>query len=684
MAFPLMALGAGLGIAADDINKQRAQQAQLQMQQMRFAREMQMLQLALQKYGQEQQAAQRIGSLTPPPLDGSGESQTPGMPPLPTTPGENQSPYASGMSIGGATDPASLVKRYESQGNYNVGFGGTDLSNAPLDQYGFPQWPGAIGPQGRSHAAGAYQFQPGTWGPAAAKLGIHDFSPASQDAVFNEVSRGGRDLSAWAPYNQALAGALNRPMPSPPVAPQVEPPGSIQRDAAGSYRVPTTYGSEEADRAIFGRQRAAQPAAARGQQFAQAGPQTATDAGPPSAQQQSLQLPPQPKLVDPAQYEAQLRAQVGSDIRTPEGRDYIAKSMAAVNAHNSMLTKQWEMDKARVEFQATQQNRAQTAAREERVSGTSNAFNAQITKPDGTSQNAMVFEKKGVTGFFNKATGEKLPSDWQVQKVGEQQAGLPAEVQFPDKWQGMPDKAPPGVRQDVWQGALEYAQTQKMPSMGMRSGPIRDQIFALQPAAAHALGVPASRVAGLQAEYAGERHAQVVLGSRIATIDTSIEETLPLGGALVKASNVVPRTDLGPFFNRWITGAQAQLAGSPEMVQFQGALNSYLNSYAKGINPTGQLTDTQQRHAYEVLNTAMSKGAIQAGVEQLNYELQVMREGLFSAAQQVPQMFQPPALQTPRQMPIAPQDRAIPQQGAPGGGGAGGEMRYDAQGNRVQ
>ena len=287
MAFPLMALGAGLGIAADDINKQ----AQLRMQQMKYAAELAQLRMALQQNQQKNQNAQDLAALSLPggaPGGGDGGG-------FAAQPGPNNSPYAGSaggsMSAGGATDAASLVKRYESQGKYNVGFGGTDLSNAPLDQYGFPQWPGAMGPKGISHAAGAYQFQPGTWDPAAAKLGIHDFSPASQDAVFNEVSRGGRDLSAWAPYNQALARALNRPMPSPPrggapsAAQAPQSPGSIQTDAAGSYRVPTTYGSQAADDAIFGRQGTGETQVA---QAAAPGPQTATDAG----SQMAMPTPP--------------------------------------------------------------------------------------------------------------------------------------------------------------------------------------------------------------------------------------------------------------------------------------------------------------------------------------------------------------------------------------------------------
>jgi muramidase (phage lysozyme) len=47
----------------------------------------------------------------------------------------------------------------------------------------FPQWAGVVIDGVRSHAAGRYQFQPGTWDEEAKRLGLRDFSPSSQDAA---------------------------------------------------------------------------------------------------------------------------------------------------------------------------------------------------------------------------------------------------------------------------------------------------------------------------------------------------------------------------------------------------------------------------------------------------------------------------------------------------------------------
>ena len=129
--------------------------------------------------------------------DTSGSLTTNGQAPITTLP--NGIP-AWEQSIAGA------VKKYESAGNYNVGYGGTDLSKAVLDENGFPIWAGKEGPAGISHAAGAYQFEPDTWRKYASVLGIKDFSPASQDAVFNLAVQNEK-LRPWA-SNNALMSAI--------------------------------------------------------------------------------------------------------------------------------------------------------------------------------------------------------------------------------------------------------------------------------------------------------------------------------------------------------------------------------------------------------------------------------------------------------------------------------------------
>lgn len=115
-------------------------------------------------------------------------------------------PNASDEEADRALAPVAL--RENRAGNPTLGYGGVDLSVAPLDATGFPIWAGRMGPQGISHAAGLFQIQPGTWRPIAEKLGISDFSPESQRAVARELYRQ-EGLAPWAASAGGAAANLD-------------------------------------------------------------------------------------------------------------------------------------------------------------------------------------------------------------------------------------------------------------------------------------------------------------------------------------------------------------------------------------------------------------------------------------------------------------------------------------------
>lgn len=59
---------------------------------------------------------------------------------------------------------------------WNELFGG-----GTFDSYvDFPQWPGKVTPAGPTHAAGRFQFQPGTWESIAGQLGLTNYGKAAQ------------------------------------------------------------------------------------------------------------------------------------------------------------------------------------------------------------------------------------------------------------------------------------------------------------------------------------------------------------------------------------------------------------------------------------------------------------------------------------------------------------------------
>lgn len=65
---------------------------------------------------------------------------------------------------------------------YSEGFGGVSTAGSQTDAYGFPLWNGSSTAAGPTHAAGEFQFQPGTWDSIAAAHGLNFSNPEDQNA----------------------------------------------------------------------------------------------------------------------------------------------------------------------------------------------------------------------------------------------------------------------------------------------------------------------------------------------------------------------------------------------------------------------------------------------------------------------------------------------------------------------
>lgn len=102
--------------------------------------------------------------------------------------------------------------------DYNTIFGGhkfSSFSDHPRIQVQIPGRPGL-----HSTAAGRYQMLASTWDEERARLGLKDFSPASQDAAAWDVAqrtyqqKTGRDLAADQTAGQVNWGVLAKQWPS--------------------------------------------------------------------------------------------------------------------------------------------------------------------------------------------------------------------------------------------------------------------------------------------------------------------------------------------------------------------------------------------------------------------------------------------------------------------------------------
>lgn len=81
-------------------------------------------------------------------------------------------------------------------GDYNLKFGGVKgRKNDPWSFSDFSTHPGA-GKGGAVTAAGMYQINEGTWREVGGKIGLHDFSPTTQDLLAVEILRELRVLPA--------------------------------------------------------------------------------------------------------------------------------------------------------------------------------------------------------------------------------------------------------------------------------------------------------------------------------------------------------------------------------------------------------------------------------------------------------------------------------------------------------
>jgi len=153
-----------------------------------------------------------------------------------------QSPAVQPVNLGSAEANISaflaLIREFESRNQYDVVYGGRRF-------YTFDDHPRIFTPinlpgyQGlKSSAAGAYQFIWRTWRNLKARLGLPDFSPASQDAAAVELLRevGALPYIEAGDFDSAMRAAASQ-WASLPYSPAKQNPRSIQ--AANTFL--TTY-----------------------------------------------------------------------------------------------------------------------------------------------------------------------------------------------------------------------------------------------------------------------------------------------------------------------------------------------------------------------------------------------------------------------------------------------------------
>lgn len=136
---------------------------------------------------------------------------------------------------------------------------------------------------------------------------------------------------------------------------------------------------------------------------------------------------------------------------------------------------------------------------------------------------------------------------------------------------------------------------------------------------AQAQNIGAKELTAIMAQYRGLNAAETTLGHRDAVAGMAVQETRNLAPLVLEASANVDRTEYSDL-NKILISARMR-TGDPNVVKLGQAINGYINTYARAINPSGTPTVSDKDHAREILQGAWSQGQIEAGIGQLDKEL---------------------------------------------------------------
>lgn len=140
-----------------------------------------------------------------------------------------------------------------------------------------------------------------------------------------------------------------------------------------------------------------------------------------------------------------------------------------------------------------------------------------------------------------------------------------------------------------------------------------------------------------QTDFTGKNKAVSVLATRATNLAVATNEFEKMVPTLLEASKAVPRTQYKTI--NAIIQAWDEQTGDPKVVQLGGALNTVVNIYSRAISPTGSPTVSDKDHAREIMQKAWSQGQIEAGVQQLQKEIDAAKKSLPAAKKEILGLF---------------------------------------------
>lgn len=177
--------------------------------------------------------------------------------------------------------------------------------------------------------------------------------------------------------------------------------------------------------------------------------------------------------------------------------------------------------------------------------------------------------------------------------------------------------------------AQRYRQTGTLPPNMGRGIQGQQQATAIRTRAAeqeiNAGGDPSqwpSRWQDYKAEGVGKSTAERVRANREENLNIILRATAAAIPAALEASKALPRSDFVPL-NKLIQNGQV-MTSNPKLLQFGMANLQLAEHWARAMNPTGVMRESDRDKALSFLNTAYGNNTYEAGVHQL--EKQIERE----------------------------------------------------------
>lgn len=117
-------------------------------------------------------------------------------------------------------------------------------------------------------------------------------------------------------------------------------------------------------------------------------------------------------------------------------------------------------------------------------------------------------------------------------------------------------------------------------------------------------GKSGADIAAGNAQFQGDKAAARTAGTRAANVELAADEAKKTSQIALDLSEKIPRTQFVPL-NKALQAAKTN-TGDPNIVAFGAANNTFINTYARAISPTGTPTVSDKEHARDVLSTAQT------------------------------------------------------------------------------